>query len=384
MQMFAYILLVRIMRIYKITEISKFFPALLFAITLCFCILTFPKDASQGVKNAIIFCTNVLIPSLFPFMVISAFTVNSGLCTLLEKPLEKITRLLFNLPGCCGTTIFLSMIGGFPIGARGISSLYKDELINEKQAQQMAFFCVSSGPGFLITFVGSSLYGSVHIGLILLIASILSLIILGIISGLFSKKENNLTMDSNLQKKKIENATKKIFKKKPDDFTTSLTKSAIDGTKGIVEMCSMVILFSVIISFGEVFINDDFINNCFLILMEVTTACNNLFKKISLPILAFAIGFGGLCVHFQVFQALGKIKINKAVFFLYRILQGILMVAFTNIGLHFFPVTEQVFSNTQNTTAVMSSSTYLGSIMLILTAVCFLYSLNSKDKKLGG
>lgn len=369
MQMSAYILLVTTMRIYKITEMKKLFLYAVFTLGVSLIILIFPKNASLGAKNGIIFCAEVLVPSLFPFMFISSFTVNSGICFLLKMPFEKITRLLFNLPGSCGTTIFLSLIGGFPVGARGISSLYENKIINSEQAQQMAYFCVCSGPGFLITFVGSALYDNLQIGIILLISSVFSVIITGIIGKLFSKEK--IPCIHTEEKEEINCL----------DFSEAMTKSAADGAKGIIEMCSMVILFNVFISFGEIIIKDEMLLKIFYIFTEVTTACNKLAGNTSAVFLAFAVGFGGLCVHFQIFQALGNIKINKAKFFFYRIIQGLFTALLAKIMLYFFPVTKDVFSNTETTTAVLSSSTYLGSVMLIITAVCFLYSLKPNRRK---
>lgn len=355
------------MRIYKTTEIKKLMLPLIFAVAFSSMVLIFPKEAISGAKDGLQFCGNVLVPSLFPFMIISSFAVNSGICNLLEKPLDKITKMVFRLPGSCGTTIFLSLFGGFPIGARGISALYREKVINHQQAEQMAYFCVCSGPGFLITFVGSYLYDNIKTGMILLISAVLAVIAVGVITGVFSKHKSYENC--------IEN--KKII---TENFSLSLTKSVSDASKGIIEMCAMVILFNVLIAFGKIIISDGNILKLFYILTEVTTACNELAGNTSAVIIAFAIGFGGLCVHFQIFQALGEIKINKLKFFLFRIMQGILTALFAKIGFYFFPVTQQVFSNTQNTTAVISSSTYIGSIALILTAVCFLYSMKSYDK----
>ncbi len=360
------------MRIYKITEIKKMLPSLLFAITASVLVLVFPKSTINGAIKGINFCLNVLVPSLFPFMVISSFIVSSGIYKLLSKPLNVITKVLFNLPGKCGTTILLSLIGGYPVGARGIESLYSKGVISNKQAEKMAYFCVCSGPGFLITFVGSTLYGNSQVGLIILISAVLSVIACGVITRFFGNSDKSVDNNSNLEF----NATL--------DFSYSLIKSVKDATKATVDMCAMVVLFNVLINFLEIAIQNESIKNLSYILFEVTTACNTLAGNVSLTIIAFAVGFGGLCVHFQVFQGLNGIKINKVIFFFFRIIQGVLTALFTKTILYFFPITEQVFYNTQNKTVAFSSSSYLGSLMLLITAVCFLYSLKTLNNNTGG
>lgn len=372
MQKTAYILLVRLMRIFKITDIKRILLYFLFSVITCGLVLLFPKCSANGVSKGIEFCLNVLVPSLFPFMVLSSFIITSGVYRIFSKPLGVVTRILFKLPAECGSAVLLSLIGGYPVGARSIGSLYQNGVINNKQAEKIAYFCVCSGPGFLITFVGSTLYSNIKIGIILLISSVISVIICGIITR-FTIKTNIQTENNSI----IENT-------RNNNYSASLIKSVTDGTKAIVDMCSMVVVFNVLISFTDLLINNENIKNLSYILFEVTTACNNLSGNTSVTVVAFAIGFGGLCVHFQIFQGIKDININKWLFFLYRILQGIITAFTTKILLYFFPITKQVFNNMQNKTVVFSSSNCLGSLMLLITAVCFLYSIKLSNNKIGG
>ena len=97
----------------------------LFAAVLAaaFGLLAFPADAADGARSGIGYCLNILVPSLFPFMVLSTFLVKSGLSEQIGKVLGGVTRTLFRLPGCTAATILMSMIGGYPVGARGIAAL---------------------------------------------------------------------------------------------------------------------------------------------------------------------------------------------------------------------------------------------------------------------
>lgn len=365
MQIFAYILLVKQMRIHKIYEIKKILPALAFGIIASVLVLTYTKNSFDGMAKGINFCLSVLVPSLFPFMFISSFIVNSGVFRLLSKPFGLITKVLFRVPAECGATILLSLIGGYPVGARSVRSLLNKGVINEKQAEKMAYFCICSGPGFLITYVGVSLYGNFQIGLMLLISSIIATVICGVLANFAVKDCKNINNNSNLE------INKHI------SFSNAFMKSVTDASKAVLDMCSMVVLFNVLINFLETLISNNAIKNILYISLEVTTACNVLWNNTSLLVIAFAVGFGGLCVHFQVFQGLGDIKINKIIFFLFRIIQGLLTALLIKILLNFFPIAEEVFANTQNSAVVLSSSNYLGSVMLLITAFSFLYSIKS-------
>lgn len=93
------------------------------------------------------------------------------------------------------------------------------------------------------------------------------------------------------------------------------------------------------------------------------------------------MGFGGLCVHFQIFAALGKLKINRLLFFFIRILQGLITALLTHFGLRLFVRKTAVFS----TAAVDSSGFFGGSALsgaaLLTVAVCFLFTLRNQLRR---
>ena len=92
---------------------------------------------TQGAADGLLYCAQVLIPSLFPFMVLSSFVVNSGISAALSRILSPVTVHLFRLPGSAGVTILLSMFCGYPVGARGVRSLLSQRLITQQQAARM-------------------------------------------------------------------------------------------------------------------------------------------------------------------------------------------------------------------------------------------------------
>lgn len=371
MQEIAYILLVKKMSVYKITELKKILPSFIIALSGCVLVLCFPQKTADAVRTGIGFCMNILVPSLFPFMIISAFVSNSGLGYALGKALNKPAKLLFGLNGAGCIALLLGIIGGYPVGGATVGIMYDKGYMNEKQAEKAAYMCVCSGPGFLINFVGASLYSSAETGFLLYLSAVSAVIATGITV--------NLTIKS-----KDDTVQKTVPPKQREDIALSITRSVAQATKSTVDMCSAVILFCILANLGTSLISNYTVQKGFIILTEVTNACNILCGKESLVLIAFAVGFGGISVHFQIFRALGNVKINRLLFFVFRIIQGILTALFTKITLWFFPQTVQVFSSTQNSTAVMTSSSFFGSLMLIITAVCFLYSLKFNKNKIGG
>ena len=338
------------------------------ALALCVSILYFSESCSRGALNGITLCLKVLVPSLFPFMAASAFVVKSGLAQKIGRPLEKVTRLLFGLSGGFAPVILLSMLGGYPFGAKGISELAKNGGISRREAEKASLFSVCAGPGFIVNFVGSSLYGNKKVGMIILCSQIISVIVLGIVINLFDRKKRDYYYSAKSSST-------------PCSVGTALVDSVLDSSKGILGICAFVILFSAFIEIIGQIISDKFMQDMLCCLLEVCSAVNRFSGNYTLELTAFAIGFGGLCVHFQIFSALEGVKINKLSFFCIRIIQGVITALLTHFGAIIFLGTTEVFSTSRVDNFQIYGGTIISAAALIGVAICFLYSIKAIRQK---
>lgn len=332
--------------------------SLLLTVCAIYIAIKYSAECSQGILSGLTFCVTVLVPSLFIFMVIASFLANSKVCDILGRFLGKPVQKLFKLPRCSATAIILSLIGGYPVGARCVASLFESGSINKEQAKKLSLITVCAGPSFVLNFVGNALLNSKKAGYILLISQIISFFIIALLCGRFIKvKDENIVVN-----KKTSNA--------------NIVEAVENGCKATINMCAMVVVFSAIISVCDTLLKSYTVGQdiCCAIL-EVTTACNRLSAKYPLYVISFLIGFAGISVHFQIFSALKSIGVNKFLFFSIRILQGIIACAVTYILLILFPITTEVFSTTDKAQGTMYSSVW-GCVALILTAICFLNSLS--------
>ena len=69
--------------------------AVIFTALLALCIAAMPVQSREAAKNALILCSDVLIPSIFPFLVCSNILVSLGAADKISKYAGKITRPLF-------------------------------------------------------------------------------------------------------------------------------------------------------------------------------------------------------------------------------------------------------------------------------------------------
>ena len=81
-------------------------------LTAALALVTAPTQAMTGAKNGLTLCCNVIIPSLFPFFVLSSLAVDLGLAAYLGRLLEGVMRPLFRVSGCCDMAVVLGFVAG--------------------------------------------------------------------------------------------------------------------------------------------------------------------------------------------------------------------------------------------------------------------------------
>ncbi|MGN0452189.1 MAG: hypothetical protein ACI4GZ_00120 [Ruminococcus sp.] len=358
------------MKLYQSFEGKKLFVALLGILCALTVLLVFPTECRNGATNGVFLCLQVLIPSLFPYMIVSDFAVSSRLLSHTPRAIGFLCKKLFALPKEASGIILLALIGGFPVGAKGIKALWDNGHINRTEAERMAMFCVASGPGFTVTYLGAVMMRNIKLGYILLVSQTVSVLLLGLLARLLRKEKafaNNIS-NNTAQKDKC------IGQK--DSLLSALLGSVASAIKASALMCGLVVLFS---AFCEVYLRltESIVPaRPFVAMLEITTGTKVLCEGYSPVLLAFCCGFGGLCVHMQIFSILGKIKISKIKFCFFRLMQGVLSALFTFSLLRLFPEASEVFSTVSKASPRLYGSV-TGCVLLVVCCVLFLLSIQS-------
>jgi len=142
---------------------------------LCLILLLWHSDtAILYMRRGLQLCAKTVIPSLFPFMVISELLVTSGGGELLGKLLERPFRWLFGISSPSVCALIMGLLCGFPVGTKTAVSLYRRGQITQEELSKLICFCNIPSSAFLINAVGISLFGNRHFGLLLYGACLLS------------------------------------------------------------------------------------------------------------------------------------------------------------------------------------------------------------------
>lgn len=291
-------------------------------------LLCCPIQAVAAAKNGLVLCAETIVPSLFPFFMLSSFFINTGYSSLISRPLQPIFSRLFGISSAGTGAFFLGSFAGYPVGAKSVAELRETKQISAEEANRLLRFCNNAGPLFLIGTVGAGMFGNVQYGYLLLFSHLISSAVVGV---LFRR---NVSSDRHAHPTNIRFSW--------DFFSESLSSSVTS----ILSVCGSVILFQVFIAalhhfgiltfFAELLTAGKAIGVGKSILsgiIEMTSGIRIISQlhgysdRILLSAVSLLIGFGGLCVHIQTFTFIKKL--SKKTYLTGKLLQGMFSAIFT-------------------------------------------------------
>ena len=234
----------------------------------------------------------------------------------------------------------------------------------------------------MISVVGGVLLQNALMGLLLFLSQVAAMLIIGITLGIIARI------------RKEECAT---FAVTEHPSGSPLEESTLDASRGLFSVCAFVVLFSAILSLLRATGIAQWVCQILLhlhlpasisatllsLVTEITGGCVDV-TSLHAPValLAFGLGFGGFCVHFQIFATTLKCGISKLKFIAFRLIHGIIAALITMAFLPLFPQpSASVFSSTSEKVAGTLSYSWPAGIALGICCVIFLFSVGLERRK---
>lgn len=347
----------------------------------CVLLILYRSDAQNGVFTGVYTCLNMLVPSLFPFVLLSCLLTRSRAASLLFRPLSPVMRHVFRLPACAAPALLFGLTAGYPVGAKITASLYADGRLNREQSARLLCFCTAPGYAFSL-YAGTQLTGSPHTGVLLFLACLASPLVIGLMLSRFAPKPE----------------------KQPEASppSGSFTDAVRDGVSAMVSMCGFVVVFSTVLSllqgsglfrtvtallarFGMTIPGAGAALTFFL---EVTSGISHCaYWQLSSATAAFGLGFAGICIHLQLFSFFREhgFPLRKSVYLLTRFLNGFLSAAAYTVLSFFFPNSAEAAVSGTPLPAAASGNPALSAALLALSLFFLLFCTqkNRPDKRTG-
>lgn len=144
-------------------------------------LLLFSSEAVMSARRGLELCGRVIIPSLFPFFVVSSVMRLCGLTERLGHLLAPVMSKLFGVSGSGGAAFVLGVTGGYPLGASVVAELVRDGTVDTREGERLLAFCNNSGPAFILGAAGCGIFGSAGYGLLLYAAHVLAAATVGLL-----------------------------------------------------------------------------------------------------------------------------------------------------------------------------------------------------------
>ena len=203
---------------------------------LCVLLVWFLADAAEvraSAKEALSLCARSVIPSLFPFLVVSSLLLALGFGELAAPWLAGLMEPLFRVPGAGSAALLLGLVGGYPIGAKTAADLCRNGLVSREEAERLLAFCNNSNPVFLISVLGTGVFGSVRAGVWLWLIHLLAALLTGLI---FRGNSKHTTKQSAARSSPFQTA----------DFIPAFVDAVRSSLSGILSVCAFVVFFYVL------------------------------------------------------------------------------------------------------------------------------------------
>lgn len=268
------------------------------------------KTAILGAKTGLSLCIATVIPSLFPFFVLTVLVTGSlvGIKTAFLRPLEQICKMSAGT----GVLLLTGLIGGYPAGAQCVADTYRSGAISRDNAIRMLSFCSNAGPSYIFGILALQfsfpsapwILWAIHIFACILVA---------------------MTLPGDFRSESITIPQQNV----------SLISAVERAGKNIAKVCLWIILFHVIIAFLERWILWYFDPSGTVLIcgiLELTIGGTDLgcisAEGLRFVICSALLGFGGICVALQTGSVIGDLPISPYI-------KGKIMQAFVSLILSF-------------------------------------------------
>lgn len=210
-------------------EMKRWIPILL-CLALAVLLVLHPGEAGDAVGEALRLCGGTVVPTLFPFLVLTAILLRLGVDSMLRSLFVPIMQPLFRLRGECAVPLIAGLLGGYPTGARAAAQLYEQGTLTRWETERLLGFCNNCSPGFLIGFVGAGIMGDAEVGIWLYGIHVVSALLSGIILCRASGKTEILALPCRMPVAEV-------------TLSRALTLSVSDALASILQICAYVVFF---------------------------------------------------------------------------------------------------------------------------------------------
>lgn len=306
---------------------KKIFLSFLIIFVLVLLVIDPKNNIDACLMGFSLWATSIL-PALFPFFFLTAILSELGFIQKLGNMFSPITKALYRTDGLSGYIFAMSIVSGYPVGAKTTAELYEKGYLSRGQACKITTFTSTSGPLFIVGTVGVGMFGNAKMGYIMLLCHILGAFFNGLLyRNTFKEQQSDIKVytlkTNNVMENIMYNSIKSIL----------IVGGYIAIFYMLITMLNNFHIFAPINNFVSLITRIDpktvgaFTNG----IIEVTRGCLDVSllhinTKKALVICTGLISFGGISIHAQALTFLKKFDMPLSYYLRAKVTQTLISI----------------------------------------------------------
>lgn len=274
------------------------------------------KTLYNGALSGIQLWMFTVVPTLFPFLILSDIMVRLNTTDYISMLLNPITRPLLAISPSGSYAIITGLLCGYPVGAKTCADLVKENKISIQEGNYLLTFVNNASPAFISSYiVNALLFGNcspLYIAALIYIPSIITAFIL---NPFFRKKLKN---SKPLNNSDISDSVK----------TFSLENAIFSTVNTLLRIGAYIIIFSILCEFIKL-LPSHFLKMALSGLLEITTgtflvSISTLPFKWKINFIIFFTSLGGISTLFQTNSMIDDSGLSIKWYILGKILSSVI------------------------------------------------------------
>lgn len=123
------------------------------SVVLFICMLIFPKTVLDGATNGLLLWFQIILPTLFPFLLLSNFLLSTGNIRYITNCFGNTFSRIFGVSTPSGYCILVGFLCGYPLGAKTVADFVRQGLISQEEGTYLLSFCNNTSPSFVMNYL---------------------------------------------------------------------------------------------------------------------------------------------------------------------------------------------------------------------------------------
>ena len=302
-----------------------------------------PNIYIKASGEGILVWATIILPAIFPFLFFTKILTDLGVINTITNKFTLFAKI-YKTPPISAYAFTMSILSGYPVGAKVVCDLYESGFINKEEAFKICTFTSNSGPMFILGSVGIGMLCSRTLGFIMLFSHIIGALLNGLLYRNHKEKFNTYSYKFSLIN--YTNKTSSKILSSQINSTFSIGESMWNSVTSILIIGGFICIFFVII---------EMLNNLYIItpianflhsltgidtqifvgilngIFEMTHGCLDIANLQFSPILLCCIccgliTFGGLATMMQAFAFLQKFGMRFKFFMCQKITHTLISI----------------------------------------------------------